>query len=120
MHEQPDYAAGLGILGLIDAGLGRKDEAIREGERACQLTPLRKDVVDGAELMTNLALIYAWTGEKDRALEQLTAISGIPSNLSYGLLKLHPEWDSMRGDPRFVALLNQLTTVKSGEFVDQH
>ena len=50
VREQPDYAAGLGILGLIDAALGRKEEAIREGERACELAPLKQDVVDGAEL----------------------------------------------------------------------
>src|SRR6202011_343675 len=50
VRQQPDYAAGLGILGLIDAALGRKEEAIREGERACELTPLKKDVVDGTEL----------------------------------------------------------------------
>ena len=108
VHEQPDYAAGLGILGLIDAGLGQKEEAIREGERACELLPLGKDAVDGAELVVNLALIYTWTGEKDRALKQLATAVKIPATLSYGFLKLHPQWDSLRGDPRFeriVALL---------------
>jgi TolB-like protein/Tfp pilus assembly protein PilF len=110
VREQPEYAAGLSILGLIDAALGRKEEAIREGERACQLTPLKKDVVDGAELIVNLALIYTWTGEKDRAFEQLQTAVRIPSNLSYGLLKLHPQWDPLRKDPRFDSLLARLTT----------
>jgi tetratricopeptide (TPR) repeat protein len=108
VHEQPDYAAGLGILGLINAGLGQKEEAIREGERACELLPLGKDAVDGAELVVNLALIYTWTGEKDRALKQLATAVKIPATLSYGFLKLHPQWDSLRGDLRFeriVALL---------------
>lgn len=110
VREQPDYAACVGILGLIDAALGRKDDAIREGGRACQLAPLNKDVVDGAELIVNLALIYAWTGEKDQAFEQLAIAARIPSNLSYGLLKLHPQWDELRGDPRFDQLLGRLTT----------
>jgi TolB-like protein/Tfp pilus assembly protein PilF len=110
VREQPDYAAGVGILGLIDAALGRKDDAIREGERACQLTPMKQDVVDGAELMINLAMIYAWVREKDRAFEQFTTLSRIPSNLSYGLLKLHPQWDSLRNDPRFEPLLARMAT----------
>jgi TolB-like protein/Tfp pilus assembly protein PilF len=110
VREQPDYAASVGILGLIDAALGRKEEAIREGERACQLTPLKQDVVDGAELMVNLALIYTWTGEEDKAFEQLKSIARIPNNLSYGLLKLHPEWDPLRSDKRFDSLLARLTT----------
>ena len=110
LKEQPDYAAGLSVLGMIDAALGRKDQGIREGERACQLTPLKSDVVDGAELIVNLALIYAWTGEKDRAFQQLAIAVRIPSNLSYGLLKLHPQWDSLRGDPRFDPLVARMTT----------
>ncbi|HWY75738.1 MAG TPA: FlgO family outer membrane protein [Verrucomicrobiae bacterium] len=110
VQQQPDYAASVGILGLIDAALGRKEEAIREGERACELTPLKKDVVDGAELIVNLALIYTWAGENDRAFEQLKTAARIPSNLSYGLLKLHPQWDSLRKDPRFDSLLARLTT----------
>ena len=108
VRQTPDYAAGHGILGLINAALGRKDEAIREGERACELTPLNKDVVDGGELTVNLALIYAWVGEKDQAFKELETAARIPTNLSYGLLKLHPEWDSLRGDPRFDQVLTRM------------
>ena len=49
----------------------------------------------------NLAQIYAWTGEKDLAIEQIAAVERVPNFLSYGLLKLHPQWDSLRADPRF-------------------
>jgi tetratricopeptide (TPR) repeat protein len=110
VREQPKYAAGIGILGLIDAALGRKEEAIREGKRACEITPLEQDVVDGAELIVNLALIYEWTGQKDQAYGQLATAVRIPSNLSYGLLKLHPQWDELRVDPRFDGLVARLTT----------
>jgi TolB-like protein/Flp pilus assembly protein TadD len=109
---QPDYVPALSVLGLIDAGLGRKEEAQREGERACELLPVSKDALDGPDLVVNLALIYAWTGEKNRAIEQLAKASQIPGNLSYGLLKLHPQWDSLRGDPRFEKIVASLAPKK--------
>ena len=101
VREQPDYGAALCVLGLIDAGLGRKEDAIREGKRAVELLPITKDSIDGAELMKYLAVIYAWCDEKDLAIEQIDATLRIPSSMSYGNLKLHPFWDALRGDPRF-------------------
>jgi TolB-like protein/Tfp pilus assembly protein PilF len=105
IREQPDYAQGLTVLAMIDAGLGRKEDAIREGRRAVELLPISKDVIDGSDLMTNLALVYAWTGEKDLAFQQLTAVASAPGQLSYGQLRLHPYWDPLRGDPRFEKIL---------------
>ena len=99
--KQPDFAAGLSLLGLIDAGLGRKQDAIREGRRACELLPVSKDAVDGVNFAVNLAQIYAWTGENDLALEQIAAVERKPNPLSYGFLKLQPQWDALRRDPRF-------------------
>jgi TolB-like protein/class 3 adenylate cyclase/Flp pilus assembly protein TadD len=107
-HDQPDYAQGLIILGLIDAGLGRKDDAIREGRRAIELVPVSKDAIDGADFIVNLAVIYAWTGEKDLALEQLDKVSKLPFGQSYGDLRLSPEWDPLRGDPRFEKIVASL------------
>jgi serine/threonine-protein kinase len=108
VEQQPDFAAALSLLGMIDAGLERKEEALREGRRGCELLPISKDAVDGADLAINLAQIYAWTGEKDRAIEQIAALERVPSTLSYGLLKLHPYWDSLRGDPRFDKIVASL------------
>jgi hypothetical protein len=93
---------------MIDAGLEKKEEALKEGERACELLPTSKDAIDGASLAINLAQIYAWTGEKDRAIEQIAAVERIPNSLSYGLLKLHPYWDSLRGDLRFEKIVASL------------
>jgi serine/threonine-protein kinase len=101
MREQPDYAQALIALGLIDAGLGRKDDALREGTRAVALVPIANDAIDGADLIVNLAIIYAWTGEKDLALKQLAEAAQLPSSLNYGWLRLHPVWDPLRGDPHF-------------------
>ena len=107
-REQPDYAQGLAALGLIDAGLGRKDDAIQEGRRAVELVPVSKDAIDGADLILNLAVIYARTGEKDLALEQLAEAAQLSSNLNYGWLRLHPDWDLLRGDPRFEKIVASL------------
>ncbi len=107
-QEQPDYAPAWSLLGLIDAGLGRKEEAMREGRRGVELLPISKNSIDGAELMKYLGLIYAWCGEKDLALQQIAATLRIPSTLSYGYLKLHPAWDPLRGDPRFEKIVADL------------
>jgi len=108
MSEQPDYPEGLIALGLIDAGLGRKDDAIREGRRAVELVSVSKDAIDGADFILNLAVIYAWTGEKDRALNQLAEAAQLPSSLNYGWLRLHPDWDTLRNDPRFEKIVASL------------
>ena len=85
----------------LDAGLGRKEEAIREALRAVDLMPIAKDPFVGPFSVRNLALVYAWTGERDRALEQLEKIATIPAGPTYGDLRFNPCWDSLRGDPRF-------------------
>jgi TolB-like protein/Flp pilus assembly protein TadD len=105
LGEQPDFAAALSLLGIIDAGLGRKEDAIREGRRACELLPMSKDAVDGVAFVVNLAQIYAWTGEKDLAVEQLNAALKVPNDLHYGEMRLHPLWDLLRDDPRFEKLM---------------
>src|SRR5438045_4109262 len=108
VERQPDFAAALSLLGMIDAGLERKEEAIREGRRACELLPISKDAIDGVDIAINLAQIYTWTGEKDRAIEQIAAVERVPNTLSYGLLKLHPYWDPLRGDSRFEKIVASL------------
>jgi len=108
VRDQPDYAPAWSLLGWIDAALGRHDDALREGRHACELLPLSKDAGGGAELITNLATIYAWAGEKDLALEQLAISARIPWGVNYGELKLNPQWDPLRGDPRFEAIVASL------------
>jgi tetratricopeptide (TPR) repeat protein len=85
----------------FDAGLGRKEEAIREARRAVDLMPIAKESYWGPGLVANLALVYAWTGERDRALDQLEIVATIPNGPTYGDLRFNPCWDSLRGDPRF-------------------
>ena len=104
-RQQPDYAQALSALAMIEAALGNKQEALRDGQRAVNLLPISKDVLDGTDMLIYLAVTYAWAGEKERALEQLTALTKIPAPLNYGQLKLHPYWDSLRSDPRFEQVL---------------
>ncbi len=107
---QPDYGPAWCVLGVIDAALGRKEEALREGRRAVELLPVEKDSVNGAHMIQYLAMIAAWVGEKDLACEQLaTAVRG-PSglDLSYGQLKLMSLWDPLRGDPCFEKIVASL------------
>jgi len=106
--KQPDFAAAISLLGVIDAGLGHKEQALQEGRRACELLPISKDAISGVALTVNLAQIYTWTGEKDQAIEQIAAVERTPNLLSYGLLKLHPYWDALRGDPRFDKIVASL------------
>lgn len=113
VREQPDYGPGVSVLGLTDAALGGKEEALREGLHAVELLPITKDSIDGAEVMKYLGVIYAWCDEKDRAIQQIEATLQIPSTLSYGNLKLHPYWDSLRGDPRFEKIVANLAPKSS-------
>jgi serine/threonine protein kinase len=101
-------AGSLSILALIDAELGQKEKAIQEGRAACDMVPFEKDAVTSVTLTTNLARIYALTGEKDLALEQLEIASKRPYGPSYGRLRLDPFWDVLRGDPRFEKIVASL------------
>ena len=108
VREQPAYAEALCALGMADAALGHKEDAIREGRRAVELLPVTKDAIIGPLLVQNLALIFTWTGEKDLAFEQLSVAAKLPGYLSYGELRLHPDWDPLRGDPRFEKIVASL------------
>ena len=107
VQAQPNYGPALCVLGLIDAGLGRKEEALREGRRAVELLPVEKDSMNGTNMVKYLAMIAAWVGDKDLACEQLASVIRRPSSLSYGHLKLLPFWDPLRGDPRFEKLVEE-------------
>jgi TolB-like protein/Flp pilus assembly protein TadD len=107
VRESPDDAARHGQLGFILAGLGRKEEAIREGKRAVELLPESQDAFDGPEATAALAQIYAWTGERDQAFSLLDHLLITPNGLTVPILKLDPVWDSLRTDPRFQALVDK-------------
>jgi TolB-like protein/class 3 adenylate cyclase/Tfp pilus assembly protein PilF len=108
IQAQPNYGPPLCVLGLIDAALGRKEEALREGRRAVELLPVEKDPINGIAMIKYSAMIAAWVGNKDLACEQLAIAIRPPSRLTYGQLKLLPFWDPLRGDPRFEKIVASL------------
>ena len=108
VQAQPDFGPPLCVLGLIDAALGRKEEALREGRRAVELLPVEKDALRGPAMIKYLAMIAAWAGDKDLACQQLGIIVRPPSPVTYGQLKLLPFWDPLRGDPRFEKIVASL------------
>src|SRR6266566_6137280 len=108
LRDQPDDGVLLATLGLIDAGLSRKEQALAEGRRAAELRPISNDAVDGAAVIGNLAMIYAWVGDNDSAIERLTYIARTPGGPDYGQLKFDPAWDGLRGDARFTKIIEGL------------
>jgi tetratricopeptide (TPR) repeat protein len=108
VQAQPNYGPVVCVLGLIDAALGRKEEALREGRRAVELCPIDKDSINGVHMVEFLAMTAAWIGDKELACQQLAIATRLPGMLSYGQLKLLPYWDPLRGDPRFEKIVASL------------
>ncbi|MEO5718725.1 MAG: hypothetical protein ABIR29_09165 [Chthoniobacterales bacterium] len=108
VQAQPNFGPTLTVLGLIDAGLGRKEDALREGRRAVELLPAEKDAMAGPAQVKYLAMIAAWVGDKDLACELLARAVQLPSTVTYGELALLPFWDPLRGDPRFEKIVASL------------
>ncbi len=115
VQQQKDYGPPVCVLGLIDAALGNKEVALQEGRRAMELLPVEKDSISGQSVRAYFALIAAWAGEKDLALQQLATAAptyGAAIATSYGMLKLFPLWDPLRGDPRFEQIVASLAPEK--------
>ena len=102
------WTASFCILALIDAGLGRKEEALRESRRAVELVPVEKDSINGADMIHYSAIVAAWVGDKELALQDLAKVAQLPGQMTYGRLKLLPWYDPLRGDPRFEKIVNSL------------
>jgi hypothetical protein len=108
VRDHPDDAGALVVLGLIDAALDRKEEALSEGRHAVELLPVEKDKITGARIILCFARIAAWVGDNGLACEQLAAALRYPGRLSYGDLKLMPWWDPLRGHPCFEKIVASL------------
>ena len=110
----PSDGVPLSVLAIIDAGLGRKADAIVEGTRACEISSFRANNFDATTVRCNLAVVYAWTGDNDFAIAELIKLIDRPAashaicQPTYGDFRLNPFWDPLRNDPRFVALVEKL------------
>jgi TolB-like protein/class 3 adenylate cyclase len=105
LFAQGETAPVLSRLGTIDAYLGRSEDSIRESKRACEIQPLSRDKIDGPRFVYEFAASYSILGEKDKALEQLALVVSETAGPRYGEVLHGIEWDPLRGDPRFDAVL---------------
>ena len=105
LRGAPQNATLRATLGLTLAYLGRKEEAIREGLRGVDLTPVSKDAFVGPYYQHQLARIYMLAGEPEKALDQLEPLLKIPYYLTPGWLKIDPNFDPLRNNPRFQKLV---------------
>lgn len=105
IRQEPNDARLRSALGITCAGLGRKQDAIREGKLAVDLLPVSKDAMRGICRVGDLARIYVMVGEFDLAIKQIESLLSIPSELSIDLLRLDPAWNPLRRHARFQKLL---------------
>jgi TolB-like protein/predicted Zn-dependent protease len=108
-QKDPDDHRLAEVLSATRAVLGQKDAAIKEAERATTLLPSGKDAVAGPKAEEILASVEVLVGDKYRAIPTLQRLLEIPyvDCLTPALLRLHPQWDSLRGDPRFQKLCEE-------------
>jgi eukaryotic-like serine/threonine-protein kinase len=105
VKAHPDEANFHAQLGLVYAHLGRKTEAVREGQTATKLLPITREAYRGANLQAALAMIYATVGMPSQAIDLLEHLLSIPSEINTGLLRHDPRWAALRGEPRFEKLI---------------
>ena len=107
IQQRPDDERLRSALGIAYAGLGRKADAIREGELAVELLPMSKEAFRGAYRAEDLARIYTTVGEYDAAIDQLAILLAVPSPTAVPMLRIDPTWNPLRDHPRFQRLLEQ-------------
>lgn len=107
--DRPDDADLHLALAFAYAGLGRKAEAVAEGERAVALMPVAQDALTGADMLAQQAVLYVRVGQPDQAIPLIERVLSMPTGmiLSGALLRLDPIWDPLRDDARFKALLEK-------------
>ena len=106
-RARPDDPALHATLATAYAGIGRREDAMREGQRAVELRPAAKDTWYGVDMLRNLAVVYATLGEADSTVKVLRTLLSVPSTISVPLLRADPTWDPVRRDPGFQALVKR-------------
>lgn len=108
LRVKPEDPRTLAVLAQVDVNLGRKEQAVREAQRAVELMPIAKDHYDGPLVLQGLAQVYTWSGEHDRAFDVLQSLLAMPGYISYGYFKTDPQWEPLRTKPRYAVLLDSI------------
>ena len=101
LQQKPDDARTLAVLAQVDAGLGKKSDAISEARRAVELMPVSRDAYDAALVLQGLAQVYTWTGDPILVVQTLQKIMAMPGYLTRGYLTVDPAWAPLRGNKEF-------------------
>ncbi|MCK4236870.1 MAG: hypothetical protein KAX38_07105, partial [Candidatus Krumholzibacteria bacterium] len=107
IEENPRDPRLHSALGIVYAGLGLKEGALREGKAAVELSPISRDSISGPSFILALAHIYVMIGEHDAAIEQIDYIFSIPFVFSVQDLRIDPKWDPLREHPKYQRLLDK-------------
>ncbi|HSE42333.1 MAG TPA: hypothetical protein VLH08_16325, partial [Acidobacteriota bacterium] len=110
LSKRPEDHRVHSSLGIVYAGLERKQDAIREAKFAIKLYPVLKDTYAAPYYVENLALVYVMTGEHELALDQIEYLLSIPSFFSVPLLQLDPRWDPLRNHPRYTQVIRNISS----------
>ncbi len=105
VKERTNDSAVHSSLGWAYAGLRRKEDAIKEGKIALELSPLSKDAFMGPTYIFDMATIYVMVGEYERTLDQIDLLLSIPSFMSVRRLETDPIWDPLRSHPRYKQII---------------
>jgi tetratricopeptide (TPR) repeat protein len=115
VRAHPENSDSHAALGRLYAYMGRKEDAIREGRHGVELSPERTDALNGPLRASDLALIYALTGEIDQAVTLIERLLQTPGatlpdvfqsgSITQAELRLRWQWDKLRKDARFQKIL---------------
>lgn len=113
VKERPENAAVFAALGKAYAGLGRKEDAIREGKKAMEMLPLSEDPFMGPRYIVDMAVIHTMLGDYEQALNEIEKVFSIPFGFSVKSLMLDPRWDPLRSHPRYKQIITKYSSSPS-------
>jgi serine/threonine protein kinase/tetratricopeptide (TPR) repeat protein len=108
--KNPDMYSNYTDVARANVGLGKRDDAVRFGKKAAEMMPLSRDYLTGADVLYNLALVYALVGEVDAAIECLDKLLCATGRYSAHIIRLEPYWSALRQSPRYEWLLKKHAT----------
>jgi hypothetical protein len=91
-------------LAVADAGCGRNEDALHEANKTMEIWPMSREPLQSAAARVNVAVVYAWTGDREAAIRLLEQLVQMPGAIDQGDLKFNPRWDELRTDPRFAGI----------------